>query len=79
MNPDLFDLLKLKSLFEHLPKPLRELWNSSMEVPEEPMDTGAMTIEEAAHAITVGEAPESVEIVAEIHESLHTPRRKKDK
>jgi len=25
MNPDLFDLLKLKALFEHLPETLREL------------------------------------------------------
>jgi len=35
MNLDLFDFLKENSLFEHLPEPLRELWNSTMaEFPE---------------------------------------------
>jgi len=48
MNPDLFDLLKSKLLFEHLPEPLRELWNTSIAAPEEAMDTKAMTVEEVA-------------------------------
>jgi len=48
MNLDLFDILKAKSLFEHLPEPLRELWNSTMAEFEEAMDTRAMTVEEAA-------------------------------
>lgn len=48
MNPNLFDLLKSKLLFEHLPEPLRELWNSNMAMPEEAMGTGVMTAEEVA-------------------------------
>ena len=79
MNPDLFDLLKSKALFEHLPEPLRELWNRSMVVLEEAMDTRAMTAEEAAQAPMVGEAPKSAEIVAEIPKFPHMPRPKKDK
>lgn len=63
MNPDLFDLLKSQALFDHLPEPLRELWNNSMAVPKEAMDIGEMIAEEAVHAITVGEAPESVWII----------------
>ena len=57
MNPDLFDISKSKALFEHLPEPLRELWNNNITAPEEAMDIGEMTVEEAAQAITVGEAP----------------------
>ena len=46
MNLDLFDLLKAKSLFEHLPETLIELWNNTMAEFEEAMDTKAMTVEE---------------------------------
>jgi len=38
-----------------------------------------MTTEDAAHALTVGDAPEGVVIVAEILKSPRTPRPKKDK
>ncbi len=72
MNPDFFDLLKSQPFFEHLPELLRELWNSSMEALEEAMDTREMTVEEAAQAIMVGEAPENAEIVEEIPKSLPT-------
>ena len=46
MNPYLFDVLKSKALFEHLPEPLRDLWNNSMTTPEEAMDISEMTTEE---------------------------------
>ena len=46
MNPDLFALLKANSLFEQLPKALRDLCNHTMEALEEAMDTEVMTIEE---------------------------------
>jgi len=48
MNPDLFDLLRLKALFENLPKPLRDFWTNNMTTQEEAMDIGEMTAEEAA-------------------------------
>ena len=79
MNADLFDLLKANSLLEQLPKPLRELWNCTMETPEEAMDTRVMTAEEAVQAITEVEVLESARIVAKIPKSPRTPRPKKDK
>ena len=59
MNLDPFDFLKSKALFEHLPKPLRDLWSSSMTTPEEAMDIGEMTTKEVVQAIIVGYASES--------------------
>lgn len=79
MNRDLFDLLKVNSLLEKSLKMLRELWNRTIAAPEEAMDIGVMTVEEAAQAITKVEAPESVRIVAEISKSPSMPRPKKDK
>jgi len=46
MNPNLFDFLKLKALFENLPKPLRYLWNNSMTTLEEATDIREITVEE---------------------------------
>ena len=79
MNLDPFDLLKSKALFEHLAKPLRDLWSSTMTTLEEAMNIGKMTTEEATQAITVGDALERVGIVVEIPKSLCTERLKKDK
>lgn len=79
MNPNLFDLLKENSLFENLPKPLRELLNNTMVAPEESMDTISMTIKEAVQAITVREAPKITRLDAEIPNLPCTPRPKKDK
>lgn len=64
MNPNLFDLLKSKSLFEHLPKLLRDLWNKNMVASEEAMDIREITTKEAVQAMTIGDAPESTKIVA---------------
>lgn len=50
-----------------------------MAVPEEAIDTGAMTSEEAVQAMMLGEAPEDVEIVTEIPKSPHMLRTKKGK
>lgn len=79
MNLDLFDILKVNSLLEKLPEPLRELWNSTMVAPKEVMDTGLMIDEEIEQAMIEMEALESVRIVTEIPKSLHTLRPKKDK
>jgi len=76
MNLDLFDLLKAKSLFEHLPESLRELWNSTMAEFEEAMDTRAMTVEPIGHYGV--EVLENAEIVVEMPKSPRTPRPKKD-
>jgi len=43
------------------------------------MEITEITTGEAAQALSVGDAPEGTEIVAEILKSLHTPRSKKDK
>ena len=48
MNPDLFDLLKSKALFEHLPEQLRDLWNNNRAAFEEARDIREMIAEEAA-------------------------------
>ena len=79
MNPDPFDLLKSKVLFEHIPELLRDLWSSNMATPEEAVNINEMTTEEVTQAIIVGNAPERTEIVAEIPKSLCMPRPKKDK
>ena len=64
-NSDLFNSLNLKELFDHLPKPLRDFWNNSMTMPEEAIDIEVMTAKEAVQAMTIGDAPESIGIVAE--------------
>jgi len=79
LNPNLFDLLELKVLCEHLPEQLRDFWKNKMATSEEAKDIGEMTAEEVAQAMTVGDAPKSARIVAEIPKSPHTPRPKKDK
>ena len=79
MNPDPFDILKLKALSEHLPEPLRHLWNRSMTTLEEAMDISEMIVEEAVQAMTIGDAPESARIVMKIPKSPSMMRPKKDK
>ena len=51
----------------------------TMAVAEEVMEIKEMTAEEAAHALTMGDASEGVGIVEEILKSPPMPRPKKDK
>jgi len=46
MNPNLFNLLNSKALFEHLLEPFRDLLNNNMATFEEAMDIGEMSTEE---------------------------------
>lgn len=57
MNQDLFETLKVNSLFEKLPETLQELWNSTMLAPTEAMDIGVVTTEEVLQEIAVVKAP----------------------
>ena len=50
-----------------------------MAASEEVMEIEEMTAEEAAHALTIGDGLEGVEIVVEIPKLLCMPRPKKDK
>ena len=43
------------------------------------MEITKIIVEEAAQALTMGDASEGIEIVAEIPKSLHTPRKMKEK
>jgi len=79
MNPDLFDLLKYKVLFEHLLESLTDFWNNNIAVSEEAMDIREMTTEEAMQDMMIGDAPESIRIVTEISKSPCTLGPKKYK
>lgn len=79
MNPNLFDLLKLKALFGHLPEPLTYLWSNSMTTLEEAMDIAEMITEEATRNIIIGDAPKSSGIITKIPKLLCTLKPKKDK
>jgi len=56
-----------------------DFWIDTMAASEEVMEIEEMTAEEAAHALTIGDGLEGVEIVVEIPKLLCMPRPKKDK
>lgn len=58
---------------------LRDFWTNRMAASEEAREIGEMTAEEAAHAMTVEDAPESTRMVVEITKSSCMLRPKKDK
>lgn len=68
----------LRELFEHLVEQLRYFWINKMSVSKESMEIREMTVEEAAQALIVEDAPKSIKIVAEIPKSPCMPRNKKD-
>lgn len=68
-----------RALIEHPSSQVIDFWTNTMAATEEVMEITKMTVEEAAQALTVGDAPEGAGIVAEILKSPCTPRPKKDK
>lgn len=68
-----------QALIEPLSSRVIYFWTDTMAEAEEVMEITELTIEEAAQALTVGDAPEGVGIVAEIPKSPRMPRPKKDK